>query len=319
MRAYYNEFDPFAAAWLRELIAAGLIMDGDVDIRSIVEVRPDDLKGYTRCHFFAGIGGWDYALQLAGWEPGRVVWTGSCPCQPFSAAGKREGYKDERHLWPIWADLIGECRPSVVFGEQVGSKIGRSWLAAVRLDLEERGYAVGAADLPAASVGAPHKRSRLWFVAHAPDAERWTGERRTQAGVGTDGERGRGSASGGVERMGDPESGGRGKRGDAAQPGRGGHADGAGGVADAERDDRRSDESRRAPEGRGADGWDSPWADLLWLPCRDGKARPTQPGLLPLAHGVPNRVGTLRGAGNAIVPQVGAAFIEAYLDLDPVS
>jgi hypothetical protein len=56
--AYYNEIDSFAAAWLRELIKAGLIADGEVDERSIADVRPDDLRGFTQCHFFAGIGGW---------------------------------------------------------------------------------------------------------------------------------------------------------------------------------------------------------------------------------------------------------------------
>jgi DNA (cytosine-5)-methyltransferase 1 len=62
----------------------------------------------------------------------------------------------------------------------------------------------------------------------------------------------------------------------------------------------------------------SPWAadSLVWLPCRDGRLRPTQSGLQPLATGVPNRVGTLRGAGNAVVPQVAAAFIHAYQEVN---
>ena len=68
MTAYYNEFDPFAAAWLRELIAAGLVASGDVDERSIVDVQAGDVAGYAQCHFFAGIGGWSYALRLAGWR-----------------------------------------------------------------------------------------------------------------------------------------------------------------------------------------------------------------------------------------------------------
>lgn len=84
--AYYNEIDPFKAEWLRELIRAGVIMDGEVDGRSVEEVRSEDVRGYVRCHFFAGIGVWDYALRQAGWPDGRPVWTGSCPCQPFSVA-----------------------------------------------------------------------------------------------------------------------------------------------------------------------------------------------------------------------------------------
>ncbi|MFN7611736.1 MAG: DNA cytosine methyltransferase, partial [bacterium] len=76
MRAYYNEFDPFAAQWLRNLIHAGLIAPGDVDERSILEVGPYDLWGYDQCHFFAGIGGGSYAARLAGWPDDRPIWTG---------------------------------------------------------------------------------------------------------------------------------------------------------------------------------------------------------------------------------------------------
>jgi len=164
---YYNEFDPKAAAWLRELIKAGLIPAGDVDERSITDVQPDELTKYTQCHFFAGIGGWPLALQLAGWPATRPVWTGSCPCQPFSAAGKGLGTADERHLWPVFAELIRACKPPTVFGEQVASKAGREWLAGVFADLEGMGYQRAGADLCAASVGAPHIRQRLWWVAHS--------------------------------------------------------------------------------------------------------------------------------------------------------
>ena len=180
VNAYYNEFDPKAAAWLRELIRRGLIADGDVDERSITDVKADDLSGYGQCHFFAGIGGWSLALRLAGVPDAAPVWTGSCPCQPFSVAGKAGGVGDERHLWPAFHRLIAECRPSVVFGEQVASKDGRLWLAGVRADLERGGYAVGAANLCAAGVGAPHIRQRLYWVA---DCDRWgRGERAKQYG-----------------------------------------------------------------------------------------------------------------------------------------
>jgi len=165
MTAYYNEFDKKAAAWLRGLIKGGHIAYGDVDERSIVDVQPEDIKGYTQVHLFAGIGGWSYALRLAGWSDHRQVWTGSCPCQPFSVAGKGGGVNDSRHLWPHMQRLIKECRPPTIFGEQVASKSGREWLNGVRLEMEALGYGVGAADLCAASVGAPHIRQRLWFVA----------------------------------------------------------------------------------------------------------------------------------------------------------
>lgn len=162
---YYNEFDPFAAACLRELINDGQIPDGDVDERSIEDVSPNDLSGYTQCHFFAGIGGWSLALRIAGVPDSCPIWTGSCPCQPFSQAGSGNGINDPRHLWPHFAWLIRQCKPAKVAGEQVASKAGRSWLAGVRADLEALGYAVAGADLCAAGVGAPHIRQRLYWIA----------------------------------------------------------------------------------------------------------------------------------------------------------
>jgi len=218
MTACYNENDPFAAQWLRNLIDAGLIAPGDVDERSITDVKADDLAGYGQCHFFAGIGGWSRALRLAGWEDNRPVWTGSCPCQPFSCAGKQRGTKDERHLWPEFARLIGECKPETIFGEQVasaevvGAKLeaafivavqsgkyagankiakqlagkkgfgyGRRWIDGVRADMEKIGYAFGIRVLGAHSAGAPHIRQRLFWVADMPGERReegWTMRRR---------------------------------------------------------------------------------------------------------------------------------------------
>jgi DNA (cytosine-5)-methyltransferase 1 len=244
---YYNENDPKAAAWLRELIKDGHIANGIVDERSIKDVQPNDLTDFTQCHFFAGIGGWSYALRLAGWPDDRPVWTGSCPCQPFSDAGQKGGTKDKRHLWPDFFRLIREYRPTTVFGEQVASKDGLAWLDIVSADLESEGYAVGAIDLCAAGVEAPHIRQRLWFVADANGAN---------------------------------------ARAEREQHGR---------------------ELRFEPTNGGA-----VWAD--WIECTDGKWRPVEPGTFPLAHGIPARMGRLRGYGNAIVPQVAAEFVRATMD-----
>ena len=163
--AYYNEIDPYASEWLRSLIRSGHIANGIVDERSISDVRPDELQEFTQCHFFAGIGVWSYALRSAGWEDDRPVWTGSCPCQPFSNAGSRKGMADKRHLWPHWFHLIEQCQPSAVFGEQVASKDGLGWIDLVQADLEGENYAIGSFDLCSAGFGAPHIRQRLWFVA----------------------------------------------------------------------------------------------------------------------------------------------------------
>jgi len=188
---YYNEFDKYPAQWLRNLQAAGHIPQGQVDERSIADVRSEELTGFRSAHFFAGVGGWPLALKLAGFPESEPVWTGSCPCQPFSVAGARKGEKDKRHLWPEFFRLIGERRPPIVFGEQVASADGRNWLAGVRADLEGLGYAVGGADLCAAGageegegwflrggsvhlertlIGAPHIRQRLYWVAYAKDS-----------------------------------------------------------------------------------------------------------------------------------------------------
>ncbi len=174
--AYYNENDKVAAQWLRNLIAQGHIAPGDVDERSIEDVQPDDLKSYAQCHFFAGIGVWSYALRRAGWPDSKQVWTGSCPCQPFSAAGKGTGFDDERHLWPAWLHLIDECRPPVILGEQVASKNAEPWIDLVHADLEVLDYAFGCVPFPSAGVGAPHIRDRLYWVAISEHSGRQAGE-----------------------------------------------------------------------------------------------------------------------------------------------
>lgn len=255
MAAYYNENDPKTAAWLRELITARLIADGEVDTRSIVDVRPADLAGFIQCHFFAGIGGWSYALRLAGWPDDRECWTGSCPCQPWSLAGYGAEANDPRHLWPSWFGLISERGPSVVFGEQVAKAPGLAWLDVVCDDLEGIEYAVGPCVLPGASVGAPHNRERLWFVAHA-------------------------------------------NREGLARPGAAVSALSSG--------------PARTQWGviAAAISNDSLGATLAGSPC----AR--QPMLFTGDDGLSAAVGRLRGYGNAIVPQVAAEFIGAYLDVE---
>ena len=181
---YYNEFDPVAAAWLRELIKAGEIPAGDVDERSIEDVAPDDLAGYVQCHFFAGIGGWSIGLRLAGWPDDAPIWTGSCPCQPFSSAGKGDGFADERHLWPAFHWLIDQCRPAIVAGEQVASRNADPWIDLVRADLEALGFAFGAVAFPAAGIGAPHIRDRTYWLCHADDARLEGFGRRLEAARG---------------------------------------------------------------------------------------------------------------------------------------
>lgn len=312
---YYNEWDKGAAAWLRELIKQGHIPFGVVDERSITEVKPEDLDGFTQCHFFAGIGGWPLALRLAGVSEDTPLWTGSPPCQPFSAAGKQLGQFDPRHLAPVFLDLISECHPPVLFGEQVAAAITKSWMCDLQTHLEGEDYAVGFAVLPACSVGAPHKRDRLFFGAHQlayTDSERLQRQRGDSDTQGWEGQNLRPSGlcygtgfDGGVANA---EGNGRGVCYTPNQW----EAD-ASGYASANAGHSATNRQQRLTAGGEADPHHSFWSDADWLGCRDGKFRPVEPSTFPLANGIPARVGRLRGYGNAIVPQVAAEFIKAFM------
>ena len=330
MAVYYNDVDPAVCAWLRELIAAGLLPGGEVDGRSILDVEPADLRGFAQCHFFAGIGGWPYALRLAGVAGDLSVWTGSPPCQPFSQAGQRKGQDDDRHLAPAFLRLVAACRPGLVFGEQVASAAvlgpvggtartaaadtaGWAWFDALADALEAACYAVAAADLPAAGIGAPHIRQRLFFGAVAMDAG--AGGLGDSFGAGPQG------------RLGMP--GGADQRAAGSAGLAGGLADGDGGFPGDGAIQRRR-QHRREPTDGGAGDLDGPgadpagtspthgvWSDPDWLFCRDGRWRPVEPGTFPLADGIPGRMGLLRGYGNAIVPPLAAEFVTAFLECLP--
>lgn len=333
MTAYYNEIDPFAAQWLRELIAQGMIAPGVVDERSIEDVRPDDLAGYTQCHFFAGIGVWSYALRLAGWPDNRPVWTGSCPCQPFSSAGAGAGFADERHLWPTWLHFVEQRRPPVIFGEQVASKSAEPWIDLVQADLEGVGYAFGCVPFPSAGVGAPHIRDRAYWVADfgGEGLSQRIGDGRIQReAVGA--QSGEAVVGGGHARgLGNPGcsespefSGHCGKpqpkgfaeaitvsrlahhNGDGCDAwGKSAAAAGYGNPAGAEGGDDRNGSAGPT------NGF---WRDADWLFCRDGKWRPVEPGTFPLVDGAPARVGRLCGYGNAINVEAARAWIETVME-----
>jgi DNA (cytosine-5)-methyltransferase 1 len=297
LNIYHNDNDPFVIEWIKNLARAEHLPHGTFDARSIREITKDDVRRYTQAHFFAGIGGWPLALRYAGWPEDAEVWTGSCPCQPFSSAGRQRGAEDERHLWPEWFRLIEQCRPPAVIGEQVDGPLGRAWLDAVFADLEGSGYSVGAAVLPAAGVGAPHQRHRIYWVAIA-DGERL--------------ERVRVQLRERAARQTMPEARGRG-------------TDGGVGDASSSRDGRNAGEvsgaqEDRRPHGREPDVVEPPgWDDPDWIPCRDHRHgivyRPVESGLEPLASGISNRLGRLRAYGNAIVPEVAATFIGAVVDV----
>lgn len=378
--AYYNEIDPFAAQWLRNLIAAGHIAPGEVDERSIEDVTPDDLRGFTQCHFFAGIGVWSHSLRLAGWPDDRPVWTGSCPCQPFSAAGKGDGFADERHLWPHFFHLISERRPQHVFGEQVAAGNANAWFDLVQADLEGVGYAFGLVPFTSASIGAPHIRERAYWVANAdsvisdrrgnvraPGRDEYSNggddvrladanHDRQQPGCRTGSSRecakqgnniGRGGQNGGlgnsnVARLeglsgNDCAAGWERQAGPASTPG---FHDGLANSSseqyhqcndspDERGWSRNSEQNRLGGELMRPLEVNGFWRDADWLLCRDGKWRPVEPCTFPLVDGAAarmgrvepgvarvassNRVGRLKGYGNAINAQAAVEFIRAYI------
>jgi DNA (cytosine-5)-methyltransferase 1 len=343
--AYYNEIDPYAAQWLRNLVAAGHIAAGDVDERSIEDVKPSELVGYTQCHFFAGIGVWSHALRQAGWPDDKLVWTGSCPCQPFSAAGKGGGFDDERHLWPAFHHLIEQCKPATVIGEQVASKDANAWIDLVQVDLETLGYAFGAVPFPSASVGAPHIRDRLYWVADSMHGN-WNQRSELESNGWSNNakQNGLGGEFGGLADTAKPgHVGGDGSQSSGVRDATERHG-AVGGLADTEHDGHfaaarpgdvrrveqlsgwpdgedkcfKSTTERSAELGRMERASAGPtngfWRDADWLLCRDGKWRPVEPGTFPLAHGATSRVGRLRAYGNAINAKAAQVFIGAYLE-----
>lgn len=346
MAAYYNEVEPAAAHVIECLIKEGVIADGVVDRRSISDVDAVDVKEFTQCHFFAGGGLWSVALRLAGWSDARSVWTGSCPCQPFSAAGKGAGKNDKRHLWPDFFRLIRACRPSVVMGEQVAGTAGYDWFDGVASDLEGIGHAARAVDIPALAVGASHIRQRLYWVGvgntvstglegfsrNVPGRNKSgrigtvaggsiaaSGDRRDVAdanSIGCDGIRI--SECAGIESTCGSEPVGHGEDG---------RIHGQDNLADADdairwenvsgRDDANRDDARRE-ETTSYYGSGGPWDGWEWHIGADGKARRVKSGVRLLSDGIPGRIHLLRLGGNAIVPPLAAEVIKAMMESDDI-
>lgn len=306
---YFNESDPFCAQWCRNAFGV------EVDERDIRTIERPTLA--VRQHYFAGIGGWEYALELAEWPEDREIWTGSCPCQPFSVAGKRQAAEDERDLWPAFFRLIAIARPAIILGEQVNGAIAYGWLDRICDDLEGIGYAVGAAVLPACGVAAPHIRQRLYWVAYSgprgasQHARAFESEWREPRPCGETG------------RLAFPES----QQHGSGQPRSRWRTESAnggstGGLGDSDRPGRQG----YRDFGQCHDQF--PASRSQAIHCTDGRWRrvPLESWLLPLADSgrfgnpktdreLSSRIGALKGAGNAIVIPLAAEFIRAVMEL----
>ena len=312
MSVYYNEFDPKAAAWLRQLIDNGNIAPGYVDERSILDVKPEDLEGYTQHHFFAGIGVWSYALRNAGWSDDTPVCTASLPCQPFSTVGQQKGKDDERHLLPHFMQLVKQCGFNTIFGEQVERAIRHEWLDDLQANMEAEGYAIGHCVLGAHSVNAAHQRQRLFWVAHSTSERQARQCRQGQKRITEHSQ---------VSRLGNTQHDGHvtsEKPGSNEAP-----------ILSSEKESNSTGKSERAGSSRAISSITN-GAD--WLYCRDNKYRPIKSGVKPLVDGLargvvysggaidPNntafaRAIRLKGYGNAINADVAELFISTFMEV----
>lgn len=316
---YYNDNDPVCAYVLKGLVDAGVLPAGDVDSRSITEVTNDDIKGYTQVHLFAGGGLWPLAAKAIGWTG--ELWTGSCPCQPFSAAGRHKGTSDPRHLWPHYYRLISAHRPAYVVGEQVSGKPGYGWLDGVFDDLEAEDYTCGAADVAACAVDAPHQRSRLYWWGKMADPDSQPGQQNTRSAPGNEEKNGRWAENN--HRFEREDEGGVKNVGNSGVSGLQGHS------RDVIAPQRRQAQNGQAIKTDNSSGA-SYWSDAEWIECYDGKARRTQPGIRFLVNGISlvvasgddgidtetkeypkGRIEAWKIAGNAIVYPLAVDFLRS--------
>ena len=325
-KAWYNDIDKDICAWAKELVRRNLVTPGEVICSDMREVTPP--KDVDRAHWFCGILGWDLALTKANWPDDISVWTASLPCQPFSNAGVIRGFEDDRHLWPAFFLAVKERRPEFIFGEQVSSKAGLRWMDVVASDLEAADYTVGFCVLGAHSVGLPHLRQRLYWCAlensrsdeRRQEIKNKFRVRLDEKACNSDGSLENGSGSE-LERWSN-EFGEDEERFGKAQTNvcvfeeyHPAFSLADGDIALCEEQRESENEIQQSSSDQRANGLE------IWH-SYDGKYRPlSESGVLPCIDGVSRRVVGVRpsrvqlfGYGNAIVPEIGARFIQTVME-----
>ena len=238
--------------------------------------------------------------------------TGGYPCQPFSVAGRKKGEEDPRHVWPEMFRLIQELRPTWVIGENVGGHI-KLGLDSVLENLESEGYSARTFSISASSIGANHKRERVWIVAHSNEMQRQflcgqKSEQRQETFEGTSERSGTPISMANSERLGRTE--GTEKSKELEREESSDQLDHCGegctkcqsckNLAHSEGSNRNEHEANRehgkaSPQEIFGDGSSVCGVSAWWS---------VEPDVGRVAHGVPDRVDRLKCLGNSVVPQI---------------
>ncbi len=271
--------------------------------------------------------------------PAADLITGGFPCQPFSAAGKRRGTADDRHLWPEMLRVIRVSAPRWVIGENVGGLI--TWnngmvLDQVCTDLEAEGYEVWPFIIPACAVNAPHRRDRVWIVAYSSSYRNgrkprgiyqekrgpkprniWEpgGSDKIRTGTNSDhqGQLGRGYDSGTNQKgLAEDEQIGQETRGPATRCSKNSRNVANPDSRRLQRHQREGTKEGAATCGSTQTPWEQNWLEVATQLCAVDDGLPKG-----LARPKNWRYSALKGAGNAIVPQVAAQIMLAIREADP--
>jgi len=245
-------------------------------------------------------------LETDGIIPIDII-TGGYPCQPFSVAGRKLGEKDKRHLWPEMFRLVKECRPTWVIGENVSGHI-KLGLDTVLENLESEGYSTRTFSISASSVGANHKRERVWIVANSNN----TGNRTSQYEINGNGEK----TNEEWERQSQPQSSRQGadventrrtlqqgsifKGEDANETGQ----------EDADQFERSSSSSGNGISNTNGSGLQGLGSEHQLRESQEERSFgwerwwELEPDVGRVAHGIPKRMDRLKGLGNSLVPAI---------------